>query len=92
MDVSTKVESILEKAGGDAAVTVEFMDDKAKRALGPFEERLDKIEEENPSAYVVPNSQDSLRVTDDLSFLIHPQVLAANRPGRIWSRYSSKTT
>ena len=51
MYVSMTLDRILEQAGGDAGPAIGFMDDKVKRALEPLEEYLDRIQEENPSAY-----------------------------------------
>ncbi len=51
IDVSMTLNRILEQAGGDAGPTIGLMDDKVKRALEPLEEYLDKIQDENPSAY-----------------------------------------
>ena len=51
IDVSMTLDRILEHVGGDAGPTIGFMDDKVKRALEPLEEYLDRIQEENPSAF-----------------------------------------
>ena len=56
VDVSMTLDKILEKAGGDAGGTIEFMDDKVKRALEPLEEFIDRIEKENPSAFGILDS------------------------------------
>ncbi len=51
MDVSMALDRILEQVSGDVGATIGFMDDKVKRALEPLEECLDRIQEENPSAF-----------------------------------------
>ncbi len=51
IDVSVTLDRILEQAGGDAGPTIGIMDDKVKRALKPLEKNLDRIQEENPSAF-----------------------------------------
>ena len=52
IDVSRTLDRSLEKTGGgDAGGTIEFMDDKVKRALEPLEEFIGRIEKENPSAF-----------------------------------------
>jgi len=50
-NVSMTLDRILEQADGDAGPTIGIMDDKVKRALEPLEKYLDRIQEENPSAF-----------------------------------------
>jgi len=52
VDVSMTLDRLTEKAGsGKAGEIMEFMDDKVKRALEPFEACINRIEKANPDNF-----------------------------------------
>ena len=50
-DVSITLDRLKEIAGGKAGEIIGFMDDKVKRALGPLEECIARIEKDNPDQF-----------------------------------------